>query len=82
MVEKTVVEDGLTESERKGRQFEERVVSQFPKPEYTIKEWRTNKYRKPTEALLSLYRYHLTDEEKQWIARQLTTDMADLRKSE
>ena len=35
-----------------------------------------------TEALLSLYRYHLTDDEKQWIARQLTTDMPDLRKSE
>ncbi|MBQ0050351.1 MAG: hypothetical protein KBT12_09005 [Bacteroidales bacterium] len=43
---------------------------------------RTNKYRKATEALLSLYRYHLTDDEKQWIARQLTTDMEDLRKSE
>lgn len=38
--------------------------------------------RMATEALLALYRYHLTDDEKQWIARQLNTDMADLRKSE
>lgn len=32
VVEKTVIDDGLTDNERKGRQFEEWVVSQFPKP--------------------------------------------------
>lgn len=45
VVEKTVIDDGLTDNERKGRQFEEWVVSQFPKSEYTIKEWRSDKFK-------------------------------------
>lgn len=57
-------------------------LSEFLEKGHAPRPVRTNKYRKATEALLSLYQYHLTDDEKQWIARQLTTDMADLRKSE
>lgn len=56
-------------------------LSEFLEKGHAPRPVRTNKYRKATEALLSLYQYHLTDDEKQWIARQLTTDMADLRKS-
>lgn len=57
-------------------------LSEFLEKGHAPRPIRTNKYRKATDALLSLYHYHLTDDEKQWIARQLTTDMADLRKSE
>ena len=55
VVEKTVVDDGLTDNERKGRQFEEWVVSQFPKPEYTIKEWRADKFKDGTYAESTRY---------------------------
>lgn len=55
-------------------------LSEFLEQGHAPKPVRTNKYRKATLALISLYSYHLTDDEKQWIARQLTTDMADLRK--
>lgn len=39
--------DGLTENERKGKQFEEWVVSQFlkfPKSKYTLREWRADRF--------------------------------------
>ena len=55
VVEKTVVDDGLTDNERNGRQFEEWVVSQFPKPEYTIKEWRADKFKDGTYAESTRY---------------------------
>lgn len=55
VVEKTVVDDDLTDNERKGRQFEEWVVSQFPKPEYTIKEWRADKFKDGTYAESTRY---------------------------
>lgn len=55
VVEKTVVDDGLTDNERKGRQFEEWVVSQFPKTEYTIKEWRADKFKDGTYAESTRY---------------------------
>ena len=55
VVEKTVVDDGLTDNERKGKQFEEWVVSQFPKPEYTIKEWRADKFKDGTYAESTRY---------------------------
>ena len=37
-------ENGLTESEEKGRAFEEYVVSHFNKKYFTLKEWRGDKY--------------------------------------
>lgn len=45
VVEKTVIDDGLTENERKGKQFEEWVAAQFKKPDNTIKEWRADKFK-------------------------------------
>ena len=39
--------DGLTGNERKGKQFEEWVVSQFlkfPKSKYTLREWRADRF--------------------------------------
>lgn len=57
-------------------------LSEFLEKGHTPQPVRTNKYRKATDALLSLTKYHLTDDEKQRITRQLTTDMADLRKFE
>lgn len=47
--------DGLTDNERKGREFEEWVVSQFPKSEYTLKEWRGDKYVDGTYAESNRY---------------------------
>lgn len=55
VVKKTVVDDGLTDNERKGKQFEEWVVSQFPKPEYTIKERRADKFKDSTYAESTRY---------------------------
>ena len=57
-------------------------LSEFVEKGHIPQPIRSNKYRKATDALLSLHRYHLTTDEKQWIARQITTDMAELRKME
>lgn len=46
----TIINDNLTAKERKGRQFEEWVVSQFPKAHYTIKEWRADRFKDGTYA--------------------------------
>lgn len=47
--------DDLTDNERKGREFEEWVVSKFPKSEYTLKEWRGDKYVDGTYAESNRY---------------------------
>ena len=57
----------------------EMELSEFVEDGHEPRPVRTNKYRKATDALLSLYRYHLNDDEKRWVARQLTEDMVDLR---
>ena len=54
--------------------------SEFVEKGHEPKPVRSNKYRKAESALLSLYSYHLTDDEKCWLARQLTEDMVDLRR--
>lgn len=48
-------ENGLTESEEKGRAFEEYVVSHFNKKYFTLKEWRGDKYYKGNYAESNRY---------------------------
>ena len=44
--EKKTEENQLTENEQKGQKFEEYVVTHFNKKNFTLKEWRSDKYIK------------------------------------
>lgn len=54
-VEPVEQENQLTDSEQKGREFEEYVVSHFTKKYFTLKEWRSDKYYKGNYAESNLY---------------------------
>ena len=57
-------------------------LSEFAENGHEPRPVRSNKYSKAKDALLSLYSYHLNEDEKRWVARQLMEDMVDLRRKE